>query len=1063
MSPILLATLIAGAFPAGSHAADCNTPTWFGDGRLCLRAVNVSLPGWVGQYDAQLQQIQGSSPARFRLESNSLSADLPGLAALNLSDGRLVLPTLEVQEAGNTNQKQQVELQLIPATQPAEFELRSRQSLPPPSNTPIVDATNRLTLTDVAVTVSPSQPAQHYRAEFTVVSRGGTTLLRLVKVEAANASNAPSYYSVADRHLLIPALQLEGKLVRALFAPETDGWKLISAMPINDKDGGSGNGGTNTGGNGTGGSGGGTNPGNGSGGTGSGTGTGTGNGSGTGTATTNPETAMFSKTVPLTESFTSHISNDMAVLLKGITQVPLPSESRVGGITIHSERFFPVVSGGNDMHLGAAARYGDGRLFVYGSGDLRYAMETSTADDLHRLLDNVLTWLSTPSGGAYQKALAGGAKMNMLVKESAWVKTVDPRFPVRFTVVPRFTAAMLDPKVNPVIALGFDMDEEETALIEAYIQKGGAVLISRSFWALQSYPPAWLAKRTAPRDPYFRDYPLAQFLERVGMGMRATGDRDTHAVTNQDALRLHYAPTALNYWLKLRKGEIKLDDIPGLDPRLSPSERLSILESRAFKLVDGNVNHPALKAVLQPARDKLYAALNSKEKSLNCEDTTKQYARTMECELLWQYYRRASLRPGQATDPTASIFPGKVGTSERLGKVKLQLDTSAGDQWMRTGLYLAPGETITITIPKGLDMNVEVGPHDDQLDGRDEWPRAPKVTQYAKLVDGENRISSPFGGLIYIEPEFAQGVVEVEITGAVRAPSFKAGVTTNAEWNNTLKQLDVPWAEIEGHRIGLVVPTTMARAVQKPTELMARWDAMRDEYDRFTGVAPNLPEPNTATASLTRYVSDFETSAGWMHSGNPIMGKVSKAKDWLLEDTTAPYPGTWGDWHELGHNYDGWWAWNALSEVSNNVHSLNIQTRNGLGDGMDAKRTATLEAYFAQPTRVFDNIEDGRIKLAMLWQLNVAFGSKNFYPQLYQALREVRQGKGILTGEKWVNESGSRKQLFLLASAKISGYNLLGFYDKWGLQPTAATRSKIEALNLPMPPFDITQCRNGKC
>ncbi len=1113
LRPTLLTVLVASSFQVSANAAECDSPTWYSDGRLCLPAINITAAGWVGQYDAMLQQVPNSSPARFTLQSHTAGNNQLGMATLNLSDGRLVLPSLEIRSANTTaaGQKHQVELQLVPQTDPIQFVLHNQSTTgsTPPATNPTIE-NSRLVLSDVAVAIPGNKVLQHYRAEFMVIGSGSNLQLKLTRVDAANATSNPSFYSLFDQNLLIPSLVLDGKTVRALFAPSSTGWKLMSATPVEAKGSGGGTGGNtgggtggntgggtggntgggtggntgggtggntgggtggntgggtggNTGG-GTGGSTGGGTGGNTGGGTGGNTGGSTGGSTGGGTTTpttgTTPQTGSSPESIPAEEFFVNYADSDIARLLKGMKVAPGTTDGIPGGMRISSDRLFPYATALGDSHLGVAGRLGKGRLFFYGSSLMMQAMGTGDDDDLHRLFDNALGWLTEQNGGIYDKALAGGAKLQILTKDNTPFKTPHSRYPVTFTKVAEYTATNLDPKRYPVIALNFDVTEAEVKLLENYIRQGGSVMVLRSWWPLESYPYEAVKKAVAPRNVRYLDYPLAQFFKRLGLELVTWGDKNSTAIQNGADLKLTFSPTALDYWVKYRQGSTTLANIPGLEDLPDDAAREKLLTSAAFPLFKTNPNHPALQKLIGAAMPKMQEALR-KSKTFNCQEPNVKDKINLDCEVLRQYYVNLSLAPGQAADATADLFPGKVASSERVGNISIKLDTAPGHQWMSTGLYAAPGETITITIPKGNEFAVQLGAHKDWTGHHTTWRRPHRVATWMDLKEGENKLSSPFGGLIYLVPNKPQGVVDVTIAGAARAAFFKAGETSDADWNANIKNSPAPWAELQGRRVIITVPAEVARTVTQPAAVMARWDAMADEYDRFTGLSPNATEPqHQSSPRQHRYVPDIDISAGYMHSGYPIMTFTDVPPTWVKLDG-KPYPGGWGEWHELGHNMQGSFGWDGLGEVTNNIHSLNILTKNGQPENI-IKLYATADKLFLDPNRDYDAIEDVFLKLVMFWQLNLAFRGDDFYTKMYSSYRDLGKA-GILKDETWPTTSDGRKQMFMFAASKISGYNLLDFFDKWGLKPTTDTRAKIGALNLPKPPVDPSKCREGKC
>ncbi|MDN3578409.1 M66 family metalloprotease [Chitinimonas viridis] len=266
----LLASLIATAFQAPAMAFECQTPMYAKSGRLCLPAVNVSAGSWVDQYDALLTLVPGSDPMRFRLEQGNLTTDRPGMAVLNLHDGRLLIPALSV-DLGSGLQVMEAELALLAGVEPIEFVLSNAKAgplVPNPAEIAIQDG--KLLLPDVVTTLGEKGAVRRLRGVFAASSESGVLKLRLLDHGEATTTSRPALYSVADGNLVVPAMRLDGKLVRALFAPDREGWTLHASTELTEPQPGGGEGGGDGDGGGTGG------------------GTGGGNGGGTGSGEPNP-------------------------------------------------------------------------------------------------------------------------------------------------------------------------------------------------------------------------------------------------------------------------------------------------------------------------------------------------------------------------------------------------------------------------------------------------------------------------------------------------------------------------------------------------------------------------------------------------------------------------------------------------------------------------------------------------------------------------------------------------------------------------------------------------------
>jgi hypothetical protein len=161
-----------------------------------------------------------------------------------------------------------------------------------------------------------------------------------------------------------------------------------------------------------------------------------------------------------------------------------------------------------------------------------------------------------------------------------------------------------------------------------------------------------------------------------------------------------------------------------------------------------------------------------------------------------------------------------------------------------TGTYLAPGTIASVTVPPALvnkGYKVRVGAHSWDLSGRPPVERLERATRLYPLDAETIEVASPYGGGIYIEVPIGAdaGVVNVTITGAVRAPYFSAKPfhqTTVGDWNTERAHL-APWADFQSEKFMMQVPRkwiynmTGAQAVQ----LMADWDKAMDAINSLMG------------------------------------------------------------------------------------------------------------------------------------------------------------------------------------------------------------------------------------
>jgi len=269
--------------------------------------------------------------------------------------------------------------------------------------------------------------------------------------------------------------------------------------------------------------------------------------------------------------------------------------------------------------------------------------------------------------------------------------------------------------------------------------------------------------------------------------------------------------------------------------------------------------------------------------------------------------------------PGAHAFPGSV--PEKAQRVSQVIPFSAAQPgWQSTGLYLAPGEILRVQVLAGetKGWQYRIGAHADKLWHKDRWPRWPSVSRSGEV---SANITSPFGGLVYLEAKGKQAQdLELQLDGAVLAPWWQQGKTSDEEWR-LLREHPAPWAELQGKYLILTLPSASIRELDNPQQLMDWWDGVVEEQFVFAGEEPpNRPE---------RFVSDVLISAGYMHSGYPIMMHLDVAETRknrpavLVDIEELQSKGNWGCFHELGHNRQKpTWTFGGTGEVTNNLFSL---------------------------------------------------------------------------------------------------------------------------------------------
>ncbi len=413
-----------------------------------------------------------------------------------------------------------------------------------------------------------------------------------------------------------------------------------------------------------------------------------------------------------------------------------------------------------------------------------------------------------------------------------------------------------------------------------------------------------------------------------------------------------------------------------------------------------------------------------------------------------------TLPPGQVkAHPAAAAFPGGVATEAKRETVTIAVNTRVPG-WHSTGYYAAPGEVVTVRVPASATSagwKIILGAHKDSLWHLDTWKRFPDVSRSFPVKTAETKVANAFGGLIYVDlPKAADtGEVKVEIAGAVRAPHYVHGKTTLAEWKD-LRAAPAPWGELETKKVVVTLPANVLRDLEDPVELMKVWDETLDLIADLAAIPRDRPRAE-------RIVCDEQISAGYMHSGYPIMTHLDVTR--RLADVAHMRKGDWGIGHEIGHNHQsGEWTFEGTGEVTCNLFTMYVIDR--LGGTKPANGRVGLPVvaehfrkYTAGGKPDFAKWKaDPFLALSMYVQLQHAFGWEPYQKVFaeYRALPAADKPK----------TNPDRMDQWMVRFSKTVNRNLGPFFQAWGIPITNQALASV--ANLPAWPKEEWPGTNGK-
>lgn len=707
---------------------------------------------------------------------------------------------------------------------------------------------------------------------------------------------------------------------------------------------------------------------------------------------------------------------DRAALLDGVSEIGAPGTP--GGVCAFGPQAFAVVAGMDgkkaQLPVVVATRWEKGRVVAFGHNGYLNDQANSGSG---RLLTNATRWTSGDKAKAKVAVIKNAGLAAYLKSAGFESEAIEDKDWTRHLA--RFDSICVD---------AHKLAAEDVEPLARFVRDGGGLVTAATGWG-------WLINKE--KSQLSTEFAGNKVLAPAGLVFTAgtPGKTTKSGYTAGGDLALLAANAALDAALAQGAGK----------GTLTPDQLAQV----SATITD------ALRAL--PPTDKIFlprlASLNSAaaasdfprpDKPLLADNALARLAVTQQLETM-RLAKPQDLRP----HPAAEAFPGPVPkNATRLPNRVVTIDTAI-PAWHSTGLYAPPGELIQVAVPAelvGKGCAVRIGCHTDGLWHLDKWQRAPEVTRREPVKAPVTAAANPFGGLIYIEvpDKMAPTKVNVAIAGGVESPRFVLGQTSLVEWKTRLRNAPAPWAELETKKIILSVPSEKIRQLDDPEALMKFWDQVLDADADLIGISRDRKRPE-------RIVPDTQISAGYMHSGYPIMTPLDKSVDHSLS-LAEMKEGSWGHFHELGHNHQQpEWTFDGTVEVTCNLFSLYcMETLCGKpsGQGHDAMKPDAvdkrLRGYLGMSDKFNRWKSDPFLALTMYHQLRAAFGWETF-KKVFAEYRDLPK-------EQRPRNDDEERDQWMVRFSKAAGKNLGPFFEAWGVPTSSAARDSIKNLATWMPP-----------
>ena len=706
---------------------------------------------------------------------------------------------------------------------------------------------------------------------------------------------------------------------------------------------------------------------------------------------------------------------DLAALLKDVKTIDAPGLP--GPICVFGPQAFAVIAGKGSgknapaMPVVAAARFGQGRVFAFGHDGYLSPASLQTADT-GKLFANALAWVKP--GVTQPEVVVFHSKSLAAHLEKGGFKVVSS------------TLGQLAPAqvlVLPVMPLS----AAEIESVSKFVQTGGGLICAGLGWGWQQLNPK-------------KELAVDMSLNRI---LAAAGLVWTEGEAGRTAGKGYSATNTLSPLLNASTA---------LDAALAHIDSRAPLTGDALEQAAATLSLAA--AGLPPTDKILLSRLQqlSTDPKANLVPTPKKPVKSSDLiarvVLPMQARAMKTLPPHEIkAHPASTNFPGPVpADAPRLRAQVREIDTSIPD-WHSTGLYAPPGEGIVIQIPEAatkLGLGLRIGAHTDHNWHHKSWTRFPEISRSWPITTTAGKAASAFGGLIYVTvpSKSALGKVTVQISGAVAAPLFVAGKTSLSEWRDTIRQFPAPWAELASDKVIVTLPSTSIRALDDPEALMQVWSKVLDLDAELVGRPVQRERPE-------RIVTDEQISAGYMHSGYPIMTWMDQVN--LFPSRESLLKGNWGIFHELGHNHQsGDWTFDGTGEVTCNLFTLYVYdklcgTPPRTHPRVSGKeREKLLTRYFAGKPDFEKWKSDPFLALVMYVQLQEAFGWET-----YQTV--FAEYRALPVGEHPKTDTDKHDQ-WMTRFSRAANKNLGPFFQAWGVPVSEKALASIAGLPTWMPP-----------
>nr|MDE5978046.1 M60 family metallopeptidase [Turicibacter sp.] len=366
-----------------------------------------------------------------------------------------------------------------------------------------------------------------------------------------------------------------------------------------------------------------------------------------------------------------------------------------------------------------------------------------------------------------------------------------------------------------------------------------------------------------------------------------------------------------------------------------------------------------------------------------------------------------------------------------------------------------------IFLPQGASVKVKMitGNLDIQLQGLNNDADTEQATQLNKDKT-EQIITANYDIVLFARTAVGENiekqVIEIEFVDPdVKSVHYYHDGDDEAkfmsEWENDVGN----YAIIENEVVTVIVPYDDRTKITAPTyfnysfdsldEFLYYWQEVVDFYDECLGLEFNPDEAidQNVRSRYTIKADKDSVGAAYYSTSHVAINSASVA---------SFFQRNWGGLHEIAHGYQGTLGSKGmqLGEVSNNIlgwyfqyysmntnrFSQNYDFYNGLGGAGNLDLTEHTYNTKRLSGQIFSQLSDYD-KLYVLLNIFESFDAHHTYTEINKWYRRYVQENGQI----------QTQDAYTLAIAEKYGYNIIPYFEAWGVEVSDSTKAKLEVGN----------------